>query len=177
MREEELVQLGLSREQADGVRKIYAEEVKCASEDLLRQKTELARVQGELEAAGEKLAQYQRMDLEGLQSEVSAWKEKARMAEENGKMQEEKRLVRERADKLYQENGARSGHVIDALVDWEQVKVKEGRVEGLDGQIAEIKRQYVYLFEPDVPPPQFSVGLGDAPAADESRAVREAMGL
>ena len=89
----------------------------------------------------------------------------------------EKRLVREQADKLYQENGARSGHVIDALVDWEQVKVKEGRVEGLDGQIAEIKRRYAYLFEPDVPPPQFSVGMGDAPAADESRAVREAMGL
>lgn len=177
MREEELVQLGLSREQADGVRKIYVREVKCASEDLLRQKTELARTQEELETARKKLAQYQGMDMEGLQGEVLEWKEKARMAEENGKMQEQKRLVREQADKLYQENGARSGHVIDALVDWEQVKVKEGRVEGLDGQIAEIKRRYAYLFEPDVPPPQFSVGMGDAPAADESRAVREAMGL
>lgn len=177
MREEELIQLGLTQEQAEGVRKIFVRETGRASEELLRQKAELAKVREELETTDEKLAQYRGMDLEGLQNEVLEWKEKARQAEENGKMQEQKHLIRERADKLYQENGVRSGRVIDALVDWERVKVKDGRVEGLDGQVAEIKGQYAYLFEPDMQPPQFAAGLGESPATDVNRAVRAAMGL
>ncbi|MBR5157928.1 MAG: phage scaffolding protein [Clostridia bacterium] len=177
MKTEELLNLGLTREQADSILAINGRDIERTKSVNQQERLELERVLNELADTKQELENYRSMDYEGLKNELNSWKEKAGQAELAAKKMTEKSILCDEKEKLYLQNGVKNTEVLDALINWEEVSVEGDSVIGLDGQISQVKEQYGYLFHSDSDLPQFSAAMGDIKESDGTSAVREAMGI
>lgn len=177
MKTEELINLGLSREQADSILAINGRDIERAKSANQQERLELERINGELSEREKELEKYRSMDYEGLKNEANAWKEKAERAEQAVKEHLNKAVLNNEKERLYLESGVKSAEVLDALINWEEVKVEGDSVTGIDEQIGKIRQQYGYLFHQDSTLPQFSTAIGEVKETDGTIAVREAMGI
>lgn len=177
MKTEELLNLGLNREQADSILAINGRDIERTKSVNQQERLELERVLKDLADAEQELKHYRSMDYEGLKNELNSWKEKAEQAELSAKEQRKKTVLCDEKEKLYLQSGVKNTEVLDALINWDEVSVEDDSVTGLDEQICQVKEQYGYLFNSDSNLPQFSAAIGDVKEADGTSAVREAMGI
>ena len=177
MKTEELLNLGLNREQADSILAMNGRDIERTKGVNQQERLELERVLKELADAKLELENYHSMDYEGLKNELNSWKEKAEQAELSVKEQVKKAVLCDEKEKLYLRNGVKNNEVLDALINWDEVSVEDNSVTGLNEQISQVKEQYGYLFHSDSNLPQFSAAIGDVKESDGTSAVREAMGI
>ncbi len=177
MKTEELINLGLSREQADSVLAINGRDIERTKNANREERLELERVLGVLSEREKELENYKSMDYEGIKNELNTWKEKAGLAELAVKENIKNNVLSHEKEKIYSDSGVKSAEILDALIDWDKVNVEDDSVTGLNEQISEIRQQYGYLFHQDSSLPQFSAAIGDVKEEDGTHAVREAMGI
>ena len=177
MKTEELLNLGLTREQADSILAINGRDIERTKGVNQKERLELERVLKELDDAKNELENYRNMDYEGLKNELNSWKEKAEQTELSVKEQAKKAVLCSEKERLYLQNNVKNNEVLDALINWDEVTVTDDSVTGLNEQISQVKEQYGYLFHSDGNLPQFSAAIGDVKESDGTSAVREAMGI
>lgn len=177
MKTEELMQLGLNREQADRILAMNGRDIERTKNANQNERLELERLRGEIKQKEEMLSAYEALDIDGLKNELSSWREKAEQAEAEFQKRENQSLIQKEAERLYRENGVKNAELLDALMDWEKVTVSEGEVVGAKEQLFDLKEKYGYLFQAETPVPSFSQSVGGVQKADESGAIRQAMGI
>ncbi len=177
MKTEELMQLGLDRKQASSILAMNGRDIERTKSANQNERLELERLRGELKEKEEMLSAFSEMDFECMKAELLDWKAKAEQAEAKALLMQDRAVIRYEADRLYRECGVKNKELMDALMDWEQVTMSEGVICGAREQLDELKDKYAYLFYSDEPMPNFSQSIAIAQEADQSEAIREAMGI
>lgn len=176
MKTEELLELGLSREQVGQVLAINGRDIERTKESNAQQRMELEELKKGLAERENELAQYRELDVEALKTEAKDWREKAEKAEKEGKEKLDKWRVQQELQRICRESGARDAKVLDALIDRDAVSIDGETVCGLSEQVEKLKSEYGFLFEAEDEPPYFSQKMSGF-AEDENSILRKAMGI
>ena len=177
MKTEELLKLGVSKEQADSILAINGRDIERTKSANEQERSELARLKEELLGKEKELERYLSLNVEELLKENEELKLKAQEFEASALKVKEQEILSAEKEKLFCQFKARSAEVLDALIDWEKVGVKDGIAEGLTEQLDIIKEKHGYLFESDNALPYFSVATGGETEDIASKVIREAMGI
>lgn len=96
---------------------------------------------------------YDGVDVKKLQADVASWEKKYHDDIEKERITSAVQLAVAKA-------GSRSDKALTGMLDFDQIKVNEkGEVTGIDDQIAAIKKDNAFLFEPEKKQPE-DVDLG-----------------
>lgn len=108
--------------------------------------------------ANAEIQKFKDMDVEGIRQAADDWKETA----EKAKADADKQIFQMKFD--YALSAALTGakaknaKAVKALLDMDGLKFNDGKIVGLDEQLAQIKTDNDYLFESDEPAPEFVKG-------------------
>lgn len=108
--------------------------------------------------ANTEIQKFKDMDIDGIKKAADDWKETA----ENAKADADKQISQMKFD--YALSAALTGakaknaKAVKALLDMDGLKFNDGKIVGLDEQLAQIKADNDYLFESDEPAPEFVKG-------------------
>lgn len=108
--------------------------------------------------ANTEIQKFKDMDIDGIKKAADDWKETA----EKAKADADKQISQMKFD--YALSAALTGakakntKAVKALLDMDGLKFNDGKIVGLDEQLAQIKTDNDYLFESDEPAPQFVKG-------------------
>ncbi len=176
MKTEELMELGLSKEQASKILAMNGRDIERVKEAQLQQRMEFAEVKKTLEERNRELGEYRGLDVDGLKSEAKDWREKAERAAKEGKEKLDRLRMQEEMQRICKENGAKDAKVLEHLIDFNSVSVCDEKVMGLEEQVKALKENYSFLFEPKEALPCFSQKINGI-AKDDNGDLRRAMGL
>lgn len=154
-------------------------EVEKISGKLSAAEQQLKDTGAQLTAANDKIAEFGKMDIEGIRKAANDWKEKAEKAEREAQAKiaemEHDGLLREKLSGVkFTSEYAKKG-VFDEIKA-KGLKVEDGQILGFDDAFSAIKEAQPSAFEPDNPPPKFARGSQGAPVSADD-ALRAAMGL
>lgn len=108
--------------------------------------------------ANTEIQKFKDMDIDGIKKAADDWKETA----EKAKADADKQISQMKFD--YALSAALTGakakntKAVKALLDMDGLKFNDGKIVGLDEQLAQIKADNDYLFESDEPAPEFVKG-------------------
>lgn len=108
--------------------------------------------------ANTEIQKFKDMDIDGIKKAADDWKETA----EKEKADADKQISQMKFD--YALSAALTGakaknaKAVKALLDMDGLKFNDGKIVGLDEQLAQIKTDNDYLFESDEPAPEFVKG-------------------
>ena len=108
--------------------------------------------------ANTEIQKFKDMDIDGIKKAADDWKETA----EKAKADADKQIFQMKFD--YALSAALTGakaknaKAVKALLDMDGLKFNDGKIVGLDEQLAQIKADNDYLFESDEPAPEFVKG-------------------
>ena len=108
--------------------------------------------------ANTEIQKFKDMDIDGIKKAADDWKETA----EKAKVDADKQISQMKFD--YALSAALTGakaknaKAVKALLDMDGLKFNDGKIVGLDEQLAQIKADNDYLFESDEPAPEFVKG-------------------
>ncbi len=174
MRTEELMELGLSREQAGKVLAINGRDIERLKS---ANSKEVDTLKKDLTASKETLKKWEEADIDGLKEEAEKWKQQAMEAELKEKKSKEEMLIQKESKGIYQAYRAKDAALLDKLIDWGKVSVKKGAVCGLDEQVQALKESYGFLFESKKPIPYFSAASTGFAESKDTDEIRKAMGI
>lgn len=177
MKTEELLKLGLSKEQADSILAINGRDIERTKSANEKERSELARLEAELLGKEKELERYLSLNVEELLKENEELKLMAKELKESSLKAKEQEFLNLEKEKLFCQFKAKSSEVLDALIDWKNVSVKDGVADGLIEQLDALREKHGYLFESDNALPYFSAATGGETEDVASKAVREAMGI
>ena len=177
MKTEELLKLGLSKEQADSILAINGRDIERTKSANEQERSELARLKEEILEKEKALEKYSSLNVEGVLKENEELKLMAKELEQSSLKAKEQELLNLEKEKLFCQFKAKSEEVLDALIDWKNVSVKDGVADGLLEQLDAIKEKHGYLFESDNALPYFSAATGSETEDAASSLIREAMGI
>lgn len=154
-------------------------EVEKISGKLSTAEQQLKDTGAQLAAANDKIAEFGKMDIEGIRKAADDWKEKAEKAEREAQAKiaemEHDGLLREKLSGVkFTSEYAKKG-VFDEIKA-KGLKVENGQILGFEDAFSAIKEAQPSAFEPDNPPPKFAQSSQGAPASADD-ALRAAMGL
>ena len=165
MKTEFLKSLNLSQEVIDKIMaengKDIAVEQKKAEKviqerDSYKLKTESLETQ--VNDANTEIQKFKDMDIDGIKKAADEWKETA----EKAKADADKQISQMKFDYVLSAalTGAKAKNpkAVKALLDMDGLKFNDGKIVGLDEQLAQIKADNDYLFESDEPAPEFVKG-------------------
>ncbi len=177
MKTEELLKLGVSKEQADSILAINGRDIERTKNANEQERLELVRLKEELLKKEKELEKFSGLNVEEVLKENEELKLRAQELEESSLHAKEQNILRAEKEKLFCQFKAKSPEVLDALIDWKNVSVKDGEAVGLTEQLGIIKQKHEYLFERDSALPYFSAATGGKTEDVASRIIREAMGI
>ncbi|MBQ7976557.1 MAG: phage scaffolding protein [Clostridia bacterium] len=166
MKKEKLIELGVSEEIAGKVLELHNGAVK----ELEGQVTKL---KGELKTAQDTAKKFEGIDIETVKKEEYE-RGKSEVSKEFDAYKQETALGAALA-----KAGSKNNKAVKALLDMDKVTFKDGKFEGLDEQLENIKKDSDYLFnkEDDGKPTFAGKTGGDNGPAAEGATLRAAMGL
>ncbi len=169
MKTEKLKEWGLNEEQIALVMRANGQDINKIREKFAgfgAMKEKLAR----LEASSQKE--------EEIHQQADWWRQKAEETENEWKQKWERRDFEEALRRSLRQAGARNEKAVRALLDEESIHLeKDGVLEGIQQQLAQLKTEHGYLFCPDQAPPIIlRPGNREVEGSEESR-IREIMGL
>ena len=104
-------------------------------------------LQGQLNTANDKIAEFENMDMEQIRQEAGEWKQKARLAEDKSKAEIET-LKKTMAVKLALGDKAHDPELAAGLFDMDRVKLgDDGTVTGVNEQLEELRKSKAFLFK------------------------------
>ena len=181
MKTEELIELGLTEEQAKQVLVINGKDIEKHKNQSETFKTQAETFKTQLETANKEIENFKTLDIEGVRKSAEDWKLKAEKAQNDAN------------DKLYKLqfdyalDGALSGakakniKAVKALLDMEKIKFENDSLTGFDEQLKQIKTDNDYLFVTDEQAPQIIKSTKGATnnltLSDSDNAMRMAAGL
>lgn len=147
MNTETLKKLGLTQEQIDAIMAENGKDIKAEQDKAEGLKKERDSLQTQLSEANETIKGYKDMDIDAIKKSAGDWEEKYKASV--------KELEDMRFDSLLDKgltgSGAYDADIVKKLLDREALIVKDGKLEGLDKQLAHMQEKRPYLFEPKKP--------------------------
>lgn len=165
MKTEFLKSLNLSQEVIDKImaengKDIAAEQKKAekAIQERDSYKLKAESLETQVNDANTEIQKFKDMDIDGIKKAADDWKETA----EKAKADADKQISQMKFDYALSAalNGAKAKNAkaVKALLDMDGLKFNDGKIVGLDEQLAQIKTDNDYLFESDEPAPEFVKG-------------------
>lgn len=171
-----LSDLGLEKEVIDKILDQNGTEITALKTQINTKNEELKTAREQLVEANETINGFKAMDIESIKKAADDWKQKAEKAESDAAAKISQIQFDSLLESTLSTAKAKNAKAVKALLDMEGLKLDDGKIIGLDDQLAKIKAENDYLFEGDKKTPQFSAptpGVAD----DGMNAIRAAAGL
>ena len=108
--------------------------------------------------ANTEIQKFKDMDIDGIKKAADDWKETAEKAKADADKQISQMKFDYALSAALTGAKAKSAKAVKALLDMDGLKFNDGKIVGLDEQLAQIKADNDYLFESDEPAPEFVKG-------------------
>lgn len=146
MKKDDLLKLGLSEEQIDGVFKLNGLDVNAEKEKAEAVKKERDALQGKLKEANAVIEKTKELDVEKIQESANEWQKKAQEFEQQ--------LIQTRnnatLDKKLSGYKSHDAETLKKLLDFESLTFDGKDVKGLDEQVKALQENKPWLFiEPE----------------------------
>ena len=171
-----LSDLGLEKEVIDKILDQNGTEITALKTQINTKNEELKPAREQLVEANETINGFKAVDIESIKKAADDWKQKAEKAESDAAAKISQIQFDSLLESTLSTAKAKNAKAVKALLDMEGLKLDDGKIIGLDDQLAKIKAENDYLFEGDKKTPQFSAptpGVAD----DGMNAIRAAAGL
>lgn len=113
-------------------------------ETLNQQITDL---KGQLSEANKQIKEFKDMDVTGIKQAAADWEAKAKQAEKDSETKIQKLEFDHALEKALTAAKARNTKAVQALLNMDELKWKDGLIVNLDQQLETIKKENDYLFE------------------------------
>lgn len=159
MKTEDLQALGLTEEQVKKVFELNGKDVKAEQKKTEKAEEERDSWKERAETAEKTLKDFDGVDVDGLNQQIKDWKDKAEQAEKD---YAQKLYDRDFADALnvemenYKFTSDAAKRAIMAEVKEAGLKLKDGKILGLNDLITQIKEKDASAFAPETDPPKFT---------------------
>ena len=148
MNTEALKKLGLTQEQIDAIMAENGKDIKAEQDKAESLKKERDSLQSQLTEANETIKGYKDMDIDAIKKSAGDWEEKYKASVQELENMRFDNLL----DKGLTGSGAYDADIVKKLLDREALIVKDGKLEGLDKQLAHMQEKRPYLFAPQEKP-------------------------
>lgn len=108
--------------------------------------------------ANTEIQKFKDMDIDGIKKAADDWKETAEKAKADANKQISQMKFDYALSAALTGAKAKNAKAVKALLDMDGLKFNDGKIVGLDEQLAQIKADNDYLFESDEPAPEFVKG-------------------
>ena len=108
--------------------------------------------------ANTEIQKFKDMDIDGIKTAADDWKETAEKAKADADKQISQMKFDYALSAALTGAKAKNAKAVKALLDMDGLKFNDGKIVGLDEQLAQIKADNDYLFESDEPAPEFVKG-------------------
>ena len=108
--------------------------------------------------ANTEIQKFKDMDIDGIKKAADDWKETAEKAKADADKQISQMKFDYALSAALTGAKAKNAKAVKALLDRDGLKFNDGKIVGLDEQLAQIKTDNDYLFESDEPAPEFVKG-------------------
>ena len=108
--------------------------------------------------ANTEIQKFKDMDIDGIKKAADDWKETAEKAKADADKQISQMKFDYALSAAITGAKAKNAKAVKALLDMDGLKFNDGKIVGLDEQLAQIKADNDYLFESDEPAPEFVKG-------------------
>jgi hypothetical protein len=108
--------------------------------------------------ANTEIQKFKDMDIDGIKKAADDWKETAEKAKADADKQISQMKFDYALSAALTGAKAKNAKAVKALLDMDGLKFNDGKIVGLDEQLAQIKADNDYLFESDGPAPEFVKG-------------------
>lgn len=108
--------------------------------------------------ANAEIQKFKDMDIDGIKKAADDWKETAEKAKADADKQISQMKFDYALSAALTGAKAKNAKAVKALLDMDGLKFNDGKIVGLDEQLAQIKADNDYLFESDEPAPEFVKG-------------------
>lgn len=108
--------------------------------------------------ANTEIQKFKDMDIDGIKKAADDWKETAEKAKADADKQISQMKFDYALSAVLTGAKAKNAKAVKALLDMDGLKFNDGKIVGLDEQLAQIKADNDYLFESDEPAPEFVKG-------------------
>ena len=108
--------------------------------------------------ANTEIQKFKDMDIDGIKKAADDWKETAEKAKADADKQISQMKFDYALSVALTGAKAKNAKAVKALLDMDGLKFNDGKIVGLDEQLAQIKADNDYLFESDEPAPEFVKG-------------------
>ena len=108
--------------------------------------------------ANTEIKKFKDMDIDGIKKAADDWKETAEKAKADADKQISQMKFDYALSAALTGAKAKNAKAVKALLDMDGLKFNDGKIVGLDEQLAQIKADNDYLFESDEPAPEFVKG-------------------
>lgn len=108
--------------------------------------------------ANTEIQKFKDMDIDGIKKAANDWKETAEKAKADADKQISQMKFDYALSAALTGAKAKNAKAVKALLDMDGLKFNDGKIVGLDEQLAQIKADNDYLFESDEPAPEFVKG-------------------
>lgn len=108
--------------------------------------------------ANTEIQKFKDMDIDGIKKAADDWKETAEKAKADADKQISQMKFDYALSAALTGAKAKNAKAVKALLDMDGLKFNDGKIVGLDEQLAQIKADNDYLFESDEPAPEFVKG-------------------
>lgn len=108
--------------------------------------------------ANTEIQKFKDMDIDGIKKAADDWKETAEKAKADADKQISQMKFNYALSAALTGAKTKNAKAVKALLDMDGLKFNDGKIVGLDEQLAQIKTDNDYLFESDEPAPEFVKG-------------------
>ena len=108
--------------------------------------------------ANTEIQKFKDIDIDGIKKAADDWKETAEKAKADADKQISQMKFDYALSAALTGAKAKNAKAVKALLDMDGLKFNDGKIVGLDEQLAQIKADNDYLFESDEPAPEFVKG-------------------
>lgn len=123
--------------------------------------------------ANAEIQKFKDMDIDGIKKAADDWKEKAERAQADADKQISEMKFDYALSAALTGAKAKNAKAVKALLDMDGLKFNDGKIVGLDEQLAQIKTDNDYLFESDEPAPEFVKGTNGGSGSVEGKKPSE----
>lgn len=123
--------------------------------------------------ANTEIQKFKDMDIDGIKKAADDWKETAEKAKADADKQISQMKFDYALSAALTGAKAKNAKAVKALLDMDGLKFNDGKIVGLDEQLAQIKADNDYLFESDEPAPEFVKGTNGGSGSVGGKKPRE----
>lgn len=147
MKRKFLEDLGLEKEAIDKIMAEHGKSIEKYKDDLAVKEAENNTLREQLSLANDEIEGFKKLNIEEIQKAADDYKKKFEEAEKKAKADMEKIQFDHALEKALTDAKAKNAKAVAALLDFETIKLKDGKLVGLKEQLEAIQKDNDYLFD------------------------------